>query len=192
MALFNAAALVTGDGAVGLHVGEVLLVHAGRRRLRRPAPGPRLDRPRSLKHVEPLVGHFDDHGEAVALEVAADHALVEVVARPGPAPARPPLRDDPGPAVPGPALFGRRPALITETECSARGGRSCLYALSWEASGTDAVGRPGPGRTPIAARRRGRPMPIAVAAGPADADAVAAGARPDRPWTARRLRGPLR
>ena len=31
-----------------------------------------------------------------------------------------------------PALFGLGPALVTETECSARGGRFCLYALSWD------------------------------------------------------------
>ncbi|HEY7916620.1 MAG TPA: EAL domain-containing protein, partial [Acidimicrobiales bacterium] len=35
--------------------------------------------------------------------------------------------------------FGRQPALITEAECSARGGRRCLYAMSWD------VDPPGPG-----------------------------------------------
>ena len=36
-----------------------------------------------------------------------------------------------------PVLFGLDPAIVTETECSARGGRRCLYAVSWEEGGPD-------------------------------------------------------
>ena len=58
VALFNAAALVTGDGAVGLHVGRAAPCHSRRDRF--------VDRLRALgspevafKHVAPLVDHFD-------------------------------------------------------------------------------------------------------------------------------------
>ena len=80
VALLNAAALVTGDGAVGLHVGEVLLFT--------PAARTFTDRLRALgsesevlKHIEPVIEHFDTTATATTLEVAADHALVEVVPR---------------------------------------------------------------------------------------------------------------
>ena len=43
-----------------------------------------------------------------------------------------------------PVLFGAERALITETECSARGGRRCLYAVTWEVTESElAEDRPG-------------------------------------------------
>ena len=78
MALLNAAALVTGDGAVGLHVGELLLFTPEGRTF--------ADRLRALgsitgvlKHIEPVIDHFETTSSAGAVEVASDHALVEVV-----------------------------------------------------------------------------------------------------------------
>ena len=44
VALCNAAALVTGDGAVGLHVGEALLFTPDARAVHRRPAGPRLTR----------------------------------------------------------------------------------------------------------------------------------------------------
>jgi diguanylate cyclase (GGDEF)-like protein len=131
VALLNAAALVTGDGAVGLHVGEVLLFtpdavdFSEQLRL--------LGSPRGvLEHIEPVIGRFDTTTSTATLELAVDHALVEVV----------PRLDQPrhahlcemtrGLLSQIPTLFDRDPALITETECRARGGRRCLYAVSWE------------------------------------------------------------
>ena len=139
VALFNAVALVTGNDAIGLHVGQELL-HA-------PDGTDFVDRLRALgspeaalKQVTPLLDHFETTSEAVALEVAADHALIQVS----------PLHSDSRHAhlceltrgllseIPG--LYGLEPALITEHECSARGGRYCLYSLSWDDGGTG----PGP------------------------------------------------
>jgi diguanylate cyclase (GGDEF)-like protein len=90
-----------------------------------------------LKHIEPVLERFERTSSATTLEVAADHALVEVA----------PLGDHTrhahlcemtrGLLSQIPSLFDGEPALITETECSARGGRRCLYAISWEASAAD-------------------------------------------------------
>ena len=132
VALLNAAALVTGDGAVGLHVGEVLLFT--------PAARTFTDRLRALgsesevlKHIEPVIEHFDTTATATTLEVAADHALVEVVPRQDRGRHAHLCEMTRGLLSQVPSLFDGEPALITETECSARGGRRCLYAISWEA-----------------------------------------------------------
>jgi diguanylate cyclase (GGDEF)-like protein len=131
VALFNAAALVTGDGTVGLHVGEALLT--------RPDLTGFVDRIVALgapdvvmKHVGALVAHFETASKAAPLEVAEDHALVLVAPR-GPEPRHAHLCEmTRGLLSQVPVLFGSGPGLITETECSARGGRHCLYAVSWD------------------------------------------------------------
>ena len=82
VALFNAASLVTGDGAVGLHVGEVLLAKApgpiSTRALGEPAA-----RPRVFEDITRVVAHFDATASATAVEVGADHALVRVTPQAG-------------------------------------------------------------------------------------------------------------
>jgi diguanylate cyclase (GGDEF)-like protein len=143
VALLNAAALVTGDGAIGLHVGEVLLFTP-----EGTAFGDRLRElgsiPRVLQHIGPVIDHFETTASAGAVEVAADHALVEVV----------PKHHQPrhahlceltrGLLAQIPVLFDLEPALITESECAARGGRRCLYALSWESPGSGPAVDDGP------------------------------------------------
>ena len=131
VALFNAAALVTGDGAVGLHVGERLLTSSDGTDFvdRLFALGsPEV----ALKHVGPLAGHFETRSEAAPLEVAPDHALIKVTPRSTPSRHAHLCEMTRGLLSQVPALYGLGPALISETECSARGGRFCLYALSWE------------------------------------------------------------
>ena len=136
VALFNAAALVTGDGAIGLHVGESLLFV--------PDDTGFADRLRSLgstdvalKHVTPLVEKFETASEAVALEVAADHALIQVSPRSsGPRHAHL-CEMTRGLLCSLPMLFDLDRAQVTEIECSARGGRYCLYALSWDDRSTE-------------------------------------------------------
>ncbi len=131
VALFNAVALVTGDGAVGLHVGEQLLCS--------PDGTDFADRLRALhspevalKHVTPLLDHFESASEAVALEVVADHALIRVAPRYSATRHAHLCEMTRGLLSQVPALYGLDPALISEHECSARGGRYCLYAVSWE------------------------------------------------------------
>ena len=85
-----------------------------------------------LRHVAPLVEHFETTSEAEALEVAVDHALVRVSPRRSPSRHAHLCEMTRGLLSQVPVLFGSEPALITETECSARGGRWCLYAMSWD------------------------------------------------------------
>jgi len=80
VALINGSALITGDGALGLHIGESLLFV--------PDGTGFADRLRSLgtteaalKHIGAVLGHFESASEAVSLELAHDHALVEVSPR---------------------------------------------------------------------------------------------------------------
>jgi diguanylate cyclase (GGDEF)-like protein len=131
IALFNAAALVTGDGAIGIHVGEELLFRADGTDF--------VDRLWSLgspevafKHIGPLLEHFDTSAEAVALRVAGDHALVRVTPRTTTSRHAHLCEMTRGLLTQVPALYGLGTAVISEAECSARGGRHCEYAVSWE------------------------------------------------------------
>jgi diguanylate cyclase (GGDEF)-like protein len=138
VALFDAAALVTADGAVGLHAGQALL----------PVPGDGFvsgvlaagSTSAALEKVGPLLRHFDGTSEAVPLEVASDHAVVQVTPI-GASQRHAHLCElTRGLLSQIPVVFGSGPALITESECSARGGRRCVYAMSWE----DPSNGPGP------------------------------------------------
>jgi len=130
IALFAAAALVTGDVAVALHVGEDLLWSDGDAGL--------VDRIRGLqspedavRHIGAVIDHFLGATDAVALEVATGRALVEVA----------PVGTDRrhahlceltrGLLTELPTVFDRPPAEITERACAARGGTVCEYELHW-------------------------------------------------------------
>ncbi len=155
VALFNAAALVIGDGAIGLHVGDLLLSAPGGdafvdRLLALGSPG------EVFRQVEPLVAQFETTSEAEALEVADDHALVQVVPLGAPSRHAHLCEMTRGLLSQVPALWGLGPTLVTETECSARGGRRCLYALSWDDDPAESSGVPAPGTSvdhPVAALR---------------------------------------
>ncbi len=167
VALLNAAALVTGDGAIGFHVGQVLLFAPDGRQF--------ADRLRALgstggvmEKVGGVLGHFEATSATTTLELAGDHALVEVAPRRPEQPRHAHLCEmTRGVLSQIPALFDRPPALITETECSARGGRRCLYAISWEAQDAEpeglAAARQAPGRGAAAG---GASEPDATAGGP--------------------------
>lgn len=130
VALFDAAALVTGDGAIALHTGEALLddprggVAAGIGGV--PSTGAALQR------IGVILGGVDSTSEAVLLEVAPDHAVVRVTPVRGPSRHAHLCEMTRGLLGRLPTLFGAGPALITEPECSARGGLHCVYALSWD------------------------------------------------------------
>jgi len=144
-ALFAAGALVTGDGAIGLHVGEDLL-WAGDD----PA-APRLAALGSaeiaVRHIGALIEQFEGSTEALALEVGPGHALVQVSSTSGERQAH--LCDlTRGLLSRLPVLFDGDPAEVTEHECSARGGRFCRYVLAWDPA--DTPGRPtGAGATAV-------------------------------------------
>jgi diguanylate cyclase (GGDEF)-like protein len=149
VALCDAAALVTRDAAIALHVGNLLLA---------PFPGDDFtDRLRGLgspgevvEDVARLLEHVETTSEAEPLEVAVDHALVSVTPRQSSSRHAHLCEMTRGILSRIPVLFGREPALITEAECSARGGRRCLYAMSWDVdpsepgAGSAADGSPRP------------------------------------------------
>ncbi|MBV8462371.1 MAG: hypothetical protein JO368_03700, partial [Acidimicrobiales bacterium] len=146
VALFNAASLVNQDGAVALHVGEHLL------------DGPRdpggdlavlAQASEAFAAIGEILARFDLTAAALAVEVSDDHALVRISPRPGTVRHAHLCEMSRGLLSSLPRYSGGSPALVTESECAARGGRFCLYAVSWEATegpgGGDAVsdnGRP--------------------------------------------------
>ncbi len=182
VALCNAAALVTGDGAVGLHVGEALLFTPDARQF---TEGLRtLGSPRKVfEQVEPLLARFETTSVATTLELAVDHALIEVI----------PTADQPrhahlcemarGLLSQVPLLFDRDPALITESECRARGGRRCLFAVSWDVTESE-VADSAPSR-PVAESgtdsegRQSAPVPSAVGPEPHRRGSEPGGAGPE-------------
>jgi len=138
VALFAAAGLVTGDAAIALHVGQELLWTGDGADL--------AARVRSLdtvedafRHVGAVVARFEGATDAIALEVGPGRALVQVAAVDGGRHAH--LCElTRGFLGELPALFDLRPALVTEHECAARGGRVCRYELRWEV--TDPAAQP--------------------------------------------------
>ena len=123
-ALFAAGALVTGDGAIALHVGEELLWVGRRPAVPRTSP--------ALGSPEVAVRHIGAMDRTVRRGDRGRRPRGRTRPRPGPGgavgrPPRPPVRADPGPAVRVPACSSGAPARVTEHECAARGGRACRY-----------------------------------------------------------------
>jgi diguanylate cyclase (GGDEF)-like protein len=128
-ALFTAGALVTGDGAIALHVGKDLIwsVDGGKMATRLAALGT-LEV--AVHHIGALVEQFEGATEAVALEVGTGHALVEVTPQGGARHAH--LCElTRGLLSELMAVFDRQSGQISEHECAARGGRFCRYAMTW-------------------------------------------------------------
>jgi diguanylate cyclase (GGDEF)-like protein len=139
--LFDAAALVLGDRMIGLHVGEALFGPMNPEgfadRLRA------LDGPGAvLLHIGAVIGHFEVGSEATAIDIRSNHALVRVKTEDG-RPRHAHLCEmTRGLLTSVPTLFGGAAAIITETECGARGGRYCLYAISWDDRSDDSILEP--------------------------------------------------
>ncbi|MEI7858418.1 MAG: EAL domain-containing protein [Acidimicrobiales bacterium] len=130
-ALFAAGALVTGDDAIALHVGEELLWGGVGADLATRIQS--LDSPEvAFRHVGALVEQFEGATDAVALEVAPGWALIEVSSVDGGIRHAHLCELTRGFLSELPALFDFEPAVVSEHECGARGGRACRYALHWE------------------------------------------------------------
>ena len=133
VALFAAAAHVTGDRAIALHVGEELLWTADEDLARRIRSLDSVED--AFRHVGALVGRFEGATDAVALEVEPGRALVEV------APVGSEVRHaylcelTRGLLAELPVLFDSQAATVTEHECAARGGRACRYDVRWNVVG---------------------------------------------------------
>ena len=130
-------ALVTGDGAIALHVGEDLL-WTGDDPAGPSAPRTRIPGGRRPPHRR-LVEQFEGATEAVALEVGPGRALVQVRRRP--VTGMPTCANSPAACSPSfPSCSTATPARVAEHECAARGGRSCRYLLSWEPTPDETAG----------------------------------------------------
>ncbi len=143
VALLNAAALATGDSAIGLHTGEALLfmpeVREQTEALRTLGSVREV-----LRHIGSVIRQFERSSETTVLEVGTDHALIEMIPQGGGGRHAHLCEMTRGLLSQVPELFGLDPALVTETECSARGGRRCLYAVSWEDPASEGEPRPAP------------------------------------------------
>lgn len=129
--LFHAGAQITGDGAIGLHVGEEMVRQYG---------GTEVEsRFRALGSPEAMVGNLVDSlarltamASSQAIDIGDNHATVQVTTR-AHTKRHPHFCDfTRGMLSQVTVPFGRPPAGVTESECQARGGRFCLYTLAWE------------------------------------------------------------
>src|SRR5271166_1241910 len=129
--LLSAASQVTDDPDIARHVGEEMLrQHDGTEvaNLLRSLGSPS----ELLRNVTAAAAKFTTVSSLDPLEVGGAHAVVRALTRPGF--LRHPYLCDftKGLLSQVPVLFGLVPALVTETECQARGGRFCLYSVAWE------------------------------------------------------------
>lgn len=132
VALFQAGARITGDPMIGVRVGEEMLrQHDGTELANRLRA---LGSPAALLHnVTAATERFNTVATVEPLEVGEAHAVVRSAARPGHVRNRHLCDFTKGILSQVPVLFGLIPAVITEAECQAHGGRFCLYSVAWEA-----------------------------------------------------------
>ena len=132
VALFEAAATVTGDERIGRRVGEeTVRQHAGT---------PVATMFRSLGAPENVfeqmalaVTKFSTVTELAPLEVAPGRAVIRAKARPGFERHRHLCDFTAGMMSQPPVLFGLPPAIVEESRCELRGDDHCLYVATWDA-----------------------------------------------------------
>jgi diguanylate cyclase (GGDEF)-like protein len=141
VALFEAAAKLTGDERIGLRVGEeTVRQHAG-------TPVATLFR--SLGSPEAIfeqlalaVTKFSTVTELEPLEVGPGRAVVRAQAREGFRRHRHLCDWTMGMLSQPPALFGLPPAEVEESRCELRGDDHCLYTVTWDAEGAERAADP--------------------------------------------------
>lgn len=132
LSLFEAAAEVTGDTAIGRQVGEEMLrQHDGTNvaNLLRSLGSPG----ELLRNVAAALAKFSTVATMEPLEVGNAHAVVRAHTRAGFRRHRCLCDLTKGLLSQVPVLFGLVPAEVAESECQADGGRFCLYSVAWEA-----------------------------------------------------------
>jgi diguanylate cyclase (GGDEF)-like protein len=194
VSLLAAAERVTGETSMGWCVGEELLRQrdgADTADLLRSLGSPA----ELLRNVTEAAARLITVSSLEPLEVGENHAVLRATTRPRLPRHRYLCELTKGLLSQVPAIFGLSTAVIDEPECQARGGRCCLYCLTWEdeagvqaavvpgatfhpttevhgadegpaAAGTGAVGDPRPeGAVPAAAASAGEPSGITEAPG---------------------------
>lgn len=132
LALFSAAAQVTGDPLIARAVGEaILLQHDGTSvaQVLRSLGSPGA----LLENVAGALAKFTTVATMEPLEVGNAHAVVQARSRPGFVRHRALCDLTKGLLSQVPVLFDLVPADVVESECEAEGGRFCLYSIAWEA-----------------------------------------------------------
>jgi diguanylate cyclase (GGDEF)-like protein len=133
MALFKAAAELTGDPQIARHVGEETIAqHAGT---------PVATLMRSLGSPDEIYRQITQAGSKFttasvldAVEVAPGRAVIREHAAPGFERTAAHCEWAKGLLSQPTVLFGLPPATVEESTCQARGGAECLYEISWDAS----------------------------------------------------------
>jgi diguanylate cyclase (GGDEF)-like protein len=131
IALLAAAGRVTRDPDIGRSVGEdILRQHDGTEvaNLLRSLGSPG----ELLRNVTAAAAKFTTVSTLESLEVGDAHAVVRAHTRPGFVRHPYLCQFTKGLLSQVPVLFGLVPAVVTETECQAQGGRFCLYSVAWE------------------------------------------------------------
>jgi len=129
VSLLNAAAQVVGDLDLGRHIGEEML---------RPHEENDLELLWSFGSAGDLFRHigeltsFSRISTVDAVEVVEGRATIREVTHPETSRHWRLCEFTKGMLSQAPALFGLMPAVVTETECQARGGQSCTYHVAWE------------------------------------------------------------
>jgi diguanylate cyclase (GGDEF)-like protein len=131
IALFEAAAEMTGDPRIGRRVGEdAVRQHAGTAvaTLLRSLGSPE----EVFRQITLTVTKFSTITTMESVECERGRAVVRSVARPGFA-RHPHLCDWAKGLLSQPTmLFGLPPGAVEESECQARGGEQCLYTITWD------------------------------------------------------------
>src|SRR3954469_291773 len=133
VALFEAAAELTGDADIGLHVGEDMVrQHAGTSvaTLLRSLGSPEA----ILEQVAVTVTKFSTVTAMEPREVGPGRALVRAFARPGFERDRHLCHWTRGVLSQSTVLFGLPPATVEESQCQVDGAPDCLYEVSWDAA----------------------------------------------------------
>jgi diguanylate cyclase (GGDEF)-like protein len=133
VALFEAAAEITGNERIGVRVGELLVSqHAG-------TPVATLFRslgsPQAVfEQLALAITKFSTVTEVVPVEVGPGRAVVRSFARDGFTRTKQMCDLSRGTMSQPPVLFGLPAATVEETACQARGDEHCLYTITWNAA----------------------------------------------------------
>jgi diguanylate cyclase (GGDEF)-like protein/putative nucleotidyltransferase with HDIG domain len=132
VALFEAAATVTGDPRIGRRIGEeTVRQHAGTQvaTMFRSLGSPE----KVYEQMALVVTKFSTVTELTPVEVGPGRAVVRAQARPGFRRHRHLCDWTTGLLSQPPALFGLPPGTVDETRCELRGDDHCLYEVTWDA-----------------------------------------------------------
>jgi diguanylate cyclase (GGDEF)-like protein len=133
VALFEAAAELTGDRQIGRRAGEEMVAqHAGTAvaTLLRSLGSPEA----ILEQVALTVTKFSTISAMEPMEVAPGRAVVRAFARPGFKRDRHLCNFTRGILCQTTVLFGLPPAAVEESQCQVDGAPECLYTVTWDAS----------------------------------------------------------